>query len=269
MGADDFGALVPKKVVNPDMDKGTKRTWLKVFETMPVQMLNAYGQAKFARRSDKEVLHHLCQPLKSGAVSMTELTSPTEERRGIGVNRFLHAEKLYLEYQNQEEVKRGNGIIMKEELYNEFYAESRRILPSIVYCLAPKKAYEKKGASSLRESALEHTTSEGIAKTPELLASHAKIVYDWLDNAKPSRIRMLQNWQAAAGQSYVSSVHHRGITCFRYCGNTDHKENDHSVSLTEFQAAIKIRHQLGSSGIAEEASSSAGSRIDFAPIGGG
>lgn len=272
MGIDDFGSLtggLQKGAVQPVMDKGTKRVWLKVFETMPPQMLNAYGQAKFPKMSDSQVWHHLCQPLKSGALSMTELTHLSDERRGIGINRFLHAQKLYLEYQDQEDVKRSNEFLIKEPMYSEFYAESARILPSIAYCLAPKKVYEKQGASSLRQSASEQASSGGIVRSTEDLDKHGKIVYDWLNNQVRSRIRMLQSWQSAGGQSYVSSVHHRGVTCFRYYGNTEHKENDPTVSLSEFQAAIKIRHQLGSSGIAEEANSVAGPSIDFEGTGKG
>ena len=36
-------------------EQGHKREWLQVFETLPPQMLNAYGPAKFAKMSDESV----------------------------------------------------------------------------------------------------------------------------------------------------------------------------------------------------------------------
>ena len=35
------------------LDRGEKRPWLKVFETPPAQMLNAYGEAEYARLSTR------------------------------------------------------------------------------------------------------------------------------------------------------------------------------------------------------------------------
>ena len=78
--ADDFGALGTVVPVGPPLPgvsgKDTKkREWLKVFETLPPQMLNAYGPAKFAKMNDEAVWKALCEPLKSGAVWMTECAS--------------------------------------------------------------------------------------------------------------------------------------------------------------------------------------------------
>ena len=86
---DDFGEEGPKKSASmPQAAEGKKRPWLKVFETMPPQMLNAYGPAKFAKMTDSDVWQHLSTPLKSGAQYMSE---DAKERKGIGINRRLHA----------------------------------------------------------------------------------------------------------------------------------------------------------------------------------
>ena len=53
------------------LDRGEKRPWLKVFETAPVQMLNAYGEAKYARFGNADLWKNMTKPLKSGAESMT------------------------------------------------------------------------------------------------------------------------------------------------------------------------------------------------------
>ncbi len=69
-------------------------------------------------------------------------------------------------------------------------------------------------------------------------------------------MRMLMAWQSAAGLSYVASVHHRAVQCFRYQGNTVHAEDvpggiKAEVTLAEFQEGIKARHRLGSRGMEE------------------
>jgi len=73
------------------LDRGEKRPWLKAFETAPVQMLNAYGEAKYARLGNPEVWKNMTKPLKSGAEYMTEFASKEVERRGIAANRWLHS----------------------------------------------------------------------------------------------------------------------------------------------------------------------------------
>ena len=61
-------------------------------------------------------------------------------------------------------------------------------------------------------------------------------------------------------------MHHRALTCFRYQGNSQHTDSGVSeVSLAEFQAAVKIRHQLGSSGI-DDAPGAAKSADDFGKV---
>ena len=135
--------------------------------------------------------------------------------------------------------------------YDELYAEIAKILPSLEYCLAPKKVSEKSGAASLRSTA---QVSEGFKqKDPKDLKVHAKAVYEWLDTTKVSRIRMLMQWQASGGLSFVSSTHHRGAQCFRYYGNSEHDGGiKNEVSLAEFQECIIKRHSIGCSGIGAE-----------------
>ena len=50
--------------------RGEARKYLKVFETLARQLLNAYGAANYARLSAKELWPQPCQPLNSGAVFM-------------------------------------------------------------------------------------------------------------------------------------------------------------------------------------------------------
>ena len=62
--ADDFGEL-DKRVGIDEVEtptktkakptKGTKRDWLKLWETAPAQMLNAQGQTKYSTMSQEQV----------------------------------------------------------------------------------------------------------------------------------------------------------------------------------------------------------------------
>ena len=264
---DDFGlsqgsvSLGKLPVSENDLtkDKGKKRSYLRVYETLPPQLLNAYGPAKYPKLSDKEVWENFSKPLKSGGQYMSEMCSPETERRGVGINRWLHAMVLYCQFNNGEETKKQNQYLLSATIFKQLYKEIDQILPSLEYCLAPKKEAAKSGASSLRAAQV----SEKIVsnRTPEELAVHAKKLYEWLDVTAVSRIRMLSNWQAAGGMSFVGSVHHRAAQCFRYQGNSLHSNTDNEVSLTEFQAAIKIRHEVGSRGIETDIVSS--QTIDF------
>ena len=124
--ADDFGELdnrvgiddveTPEKT-KAKPTKGTKRDWLKVWETAPAQMLNAQGQAKYSKMSLEQVWKELGQPQSSGAVYMTEYHSRKEERRGIATNRWLYALVLYCKYQKEEQIKKTErGYTEREEM---------------------------------------------------------------------------------------------------------------------------------------------------------
>ena len=263
MVADDFGPSTgtseTAKRASED-SKGAKRSWLKVYETLPPQMLNAYGPAKFSKMSDSEVWRHLATPLKSCGMYMTEMASDTAERRGVCVNRWLHAVKVFCEYQQQPGIRKANDSLLNSTKCSELYDEITRILPSLSYCLAPQMHKAKTGASSLRSGM--QTESVGVTRDEGELDSHAKILYEWLDTSKVSRVRMLLHWQSAGGLSYVAAVHHRAAQCFRYQGNSQHGD-DAVVSLLDFQAAIKSRHRVGTSGIGSEDPNEQGS-ADFA-----
>lgn len=252
--ADDFGSLTDvgmKQTSKDSKEKGEKRPWNRVYETLPPQMLNAYGPARYGKMSDAEVWQHFNQPLKSGAMYMTEFCNKDVDRRGVGINRWLHAVLVFCQYQKEPAVEKTNAGLLKEEKYKEIYEEIDRIIPSLEYCLAPKKVSAKTGASSLRSSGTELQQQVCIGKDEGQLDTHAKILYEWLDTSKVSRVRMLLSWQSAAGLSYVASVHHRAAQCFRYQGNKMHGEGITEVSLQEFQEGIKSRHRLGSRGMEE------------------
>ena len=234
-------------------EEGQERVWLRVYETLPPQMLNAYGMAKHTRLTDATVWEAMTRPLKSGAKYMTEYASLDKERRGIAANRWLKSLLDFIEYQEKDSTRAQNKALLQEERYTALYAEIELVKPAVAYCLAPKKQMEKTGAASLRSAAME-VVSEKQGKSMENLDKYTKILYDWLDQKKTSRIRMLMMWQAAGGLSYVTSCHHRATQCFLGYGNKKHEgTGDGEVSLSEFQAAIKDRHRIGSSGIDEEA----------------
>ena len=91
----DAGDGVSKK---PKGEEPGDREELRVYETMPAQMLNAYGMAGFAQIGHPKVWEDLNKPLKTGAKYMTELCSPVEERRCVGINRMLQTLVEYLKY---------------------------------------------------------------------------------------------------------------------------------------------------------------------------
>jgi len=53
--------------------EGEQRAYLRVFETAPAQMLNAYGQGQSVYLSDEKVRHALCEALPSGEKYGVEL----------------------------------------------------------------------------------------------------------------------------------------------------------------------------------------------------
>ena len=255
--ADDFGSLDSepgKKRQRMQETHGEQRVYLKVYETLPCQLLNAYGMAKYPKLSDSAAWAAMCEPLKSGASFMTEYASPLAERRGIAVNRWLQCVLEFCQYQKTTEVQKQNTCIMQEKIRKELYVEIERILPALEYCLAPKKAFEpKKGACMLRSAARPLQPAERQTKDREQLDRYAKELYEWMDTSRVSRIRMMLQWQGGGGLPYVASVHHRATQCFRYQGNSKHEagKSKTGVSLEEWQEAVRERHRVGSSGIDE------------------
>ncbi len=133
----------------------------------------------------KKMWKNFDKPLKSGALYMTEFCSKEPERRGIAINRWLHAVLLFCRYQKDAEVQKQNAALLNSEKCKELYAEIDRIMPSLEYCLAPKKAAEKTGAASLR-SGVSTSQEASPGKDPGMLDTHAKTLYEWLDTAKVS-----------------------------------------------------------------------------------
>ena len=104
----------PKKSKYSDKGDGEKRSYLRVFETAPSQLLNAYGVSKVVTMSDAAVWDALVEPLSSGAMYGTELASETPKRRGVGLNRAVHALVEYCSLQLSENTRKANEYCFKE-----------------------------------------------------------------------------------------------------------------------------------------------------------
>ena len=168
----------------------------------------------------------------------------------------------FIDHNQSEQISKANKLILSEKLYKELDDEMQSIGPSFKYCLAPKKEYKAKdGASSLRSGSISSVSQTTEKKNNAELEKHAAAIYEWMDVKKPSRIRMVMNWQAAGGLSFVVATHHRATQCFRYVGNMKHGENKKEISLAEFQECIRARHAVGSTGI--EGDKGGGVSIDY------
>ena len=93
---------------------------------------------------------------------------------GRRINRFLQVLAEYLKYQKMDSIQAQNRFIMKEEIFTQLYKEIDFIYEAAVYCLAGKKVYQKKGASSLR-GAVSFDAKE--KKEAQTLRDHAKTLY--------------------------------------------------------------------------------------------
>ena len=127
---------------------------------MPAQMLNAYGMAAFTSMNHEKVWEELKKPLKAGAEYMTKLCVVDEERRDVGINRWLQVLVEYLKYQQTQCMMMQNKFILKDEICKQLYAEIDHIFEAAVYCLAAKKQYDKKDASGLRNAVSFEETSK-------------------------------------------------------------------------------------------------------------
>jgi len=249
---DDFAQLKPAGKGDGDKHgsaSGQKRKWLMVYETLPSQVLNMYGAAKYIKMKDGDVWKHMSKPLKTGAAYMTELADESDERRGTGLNRWLQIVLGYCKTQKDPEQKKRNDFVLKPEVVTELYQEIDDVVEHLQNCLAPKKGYKaKEGAASLRSSGTLQL-SEGDATVDEVkILASAKVVYEWLTK-KQSRVRMLINWQAEGGLSFCASIHHRAARCFVSHGNQYHDKERSDVTLEEFQKAVVCRHRVGNDGV--------------------
>lgn len=102
----------------------------------------------FANTPDKAVRQAMSFPLKSGVAYMAGYASLDFERRAIAADRWLNSMLVFLQYQQNIVTKKRNQASMKENLFNQLYAEIDRIFPSVEYCLASKKVSVPRGASA-------------------------------------------------------------------------------------------------------------------------
>jgi len=250
----DFGNDGNLPIVSPDKGQkrkaGEERAYLKVFETLPAQLLNVYGPSAYVDKPDAEVWKQLNTKLKSGAKYMTELCSKEAERRGVGINRFLACVLEFIKYQEKESTKKQNSFLLKEETYKQLYAEIGRMKGALEYVLAPQKSKQSSGAASLRAgSSRSHLAGMTEVRETELLKEEAGKVFTWLDKNKRSWIRMVMMWQGSSGVSFVGATHHRATQCWRYHGNQCHNESQGEVSVSEFQDAVVARHNCSAGSI--------------------
>ena len=123
--ADDFGSLgagmASKKFKGED--KGEPRSYLKVWENLPAQFLNVYGQASYTTKSDATIWKHVNEPLASGAKYMTEWCDADEERRGVATNRWILAVLCWCKYQQNPQTKIQNEAIIEKKKCQELYVE--------------------------------------------------------------------------------------------------------------------------------------------------
>ena len=110
---------------------------------------------------------------------MTEFCDLKADRRGIGANRWILSILQFCQYQVSEDGKKHNLLILRDNVYTELYAEIARVMPSLEYCLAPKKTKEASGASALRSQV--STVENKSDRVPDELDKHAKVLYEWLD----------------------------------------------------------------------------------------
>ena len=168
---------------------------------------------------------------------MTELCDDTVERRSIGINRWACALRDFCKYQRREEVKKENKKVMQEDIRKKMYEEIDKVYDALDYVCAERK---KKGTSSLR-ARVEDDVSEPKSETK--LQDSAKIVYEWLQQKK-SYVRLVHQWQAAGGLSFVANVYNTGMQAFLLHGNEKSETGSHSISLEVFQKCILERHDV-------------------------
>ena len=205
LGEADLGPTPEKKAGTKRglSDDGTPRKFLRVYETAPCQLLNAYGEARFNRLSDQAVWAELRQPLKTGAAWMTDYCSYETERQGIAASRWLQTMVAYCKHIRDEQVRKFQLQIMNAEVLQKVYAEIDAGLCALEYCPAPKKQREKQGASELRAGAVDasqHRDAHSRREIP-LLMQNAQVLYDVLLGEKPSKLSEHESalsgvWQA-------------------------------------------------------------------------
>ena len=217
-----------------------KRKYLKSWELLPAQLLNVYGRAAYHTMEYDELWAQFKKPQKTGAAYMTELCDDTVERRSIGINRWACALRDFCKYQRREEVKKENKKVMQEDIRKKMYEEIDKVYDALDYVCAERK---KKGASSLR-ARVDDDVSEPKSETK--LQDSAKIVYEWLQQKK-SYVRLVHQWQAAGGLSFVANVYNTGMQAFLEHGNEGCGKEGDAIPLAVFQKCIADRHDVSKS----------------------
>ena len=112
---DVFCQLVPRKAANQanagvserrKVQEEGQREYLLVYETLPSQLLNAYGMAGYHTMAAPKVWEALNRPLKTRAKYGIELCSAEEERRSVGINRALQVLVEYLKHHKLDSTMR-------------------------------------------------------------------------------------------------------------------------------------------------------------------
>ncbi|CAK0822856.1 unnamed protein product, partial [Prorocentrum cordatum] len=216
------------------------RTYLKSWETIPKSFLNAYGRGKFDVMPTHE-LWGLCNvKQKTGAVYATELASEHDERRGVGVNRWLQSQVQFLEYLKGERVQ--VEACMKPDIVRLLCQEIDKVLPAMKKILAPKKEHRKDGIDQLRSAVVAAAETVGV----DDLNTNAKIVWEYINPAQVNIVRATQFLFSGGGSSHVASSHHRAMLGFALHGNALHNDRSgDAVTLEQFQAAVRARHAQG------------------------
>ena len=142
MVVDDFAPsgekpAQPEKVSLP---VGQKRKWLRVYETVPSQVLNGYGASKYFRLEDEGVWKHMNYALKTGAQYMIELCDESPERRGVGINRWLQVLNEYMNHQISTRGRKHNEFVLNPSIFKEVYEDIDKYHASVKALLATKKA---------------------------------------------------------------------------------------------------------------------------------
>ena len=163
---------------NTSMEQPAKRRkTVMSYETPPSQALNVSGASRYFGLSSGQLWEALGQPLKSGGPYSSELTEVSNERRGVGINRFLVPMLAFLEQQNTQECIRRNKSILQETVYEQFHEEVQKYLPSVRFITAAKKEYVKQGAAILRQG----MPNAADVKPEDELRRHAKVVFELFD----------------------------------------------------------------------------------------
>ena len=202
--------------------------------------MNAYGRGKWDEMPSHE-LWGLCNVAqKTGAIYATELCSDSEERRGVGINRWLQSQIQFAEYCKAE--KTTLEICMKPDVVNKLFKEIDALLPAMKAIMAPKKEHKKDGVDALRGS-----VADGRSVVSDtVLNEHAKTVWDFINPAEKNVFRATQFLFGGGGSSHVASSHHRAMLGFVLHGNALHQQRQgDAVTLEEFQAALRARHHQG------------------------